>query len=106
MVLRVPPFENSTPTAYIRGLRPVCECMHALFLSGYIDGLDAYYQRSVTRAAVSGRPRGSTPAWVVALGWARVAKEKAITAAELARGGDIGEANRVVSEASAALRER
>lgn len=62
---------------YITTLRPVCETLFSLFLTGYINAFSAYQQQSVKRAVKAKQPRDSTPRWVNALNTAREAFDMA-----------------------------
>lgn len=73
-----------------------------MFLDGYRVGLDAYYARSLRRAADEGRERESTPAWFAALGLA----EQAARAAALAAKGELDAADEAAKSAREVLNKR
>lgn len=104
--LTVPAFENSTPKSYIKALRPICETMHNLFLTGYLAGLNAYHERSLLKAVQTGKARESTPAWVAAITLAEEALSTGQMAADVALAGDIASANLLAVDAFAALKQR
>ena len=54
---------RSDPVTFIRQVRPICESLFYVFLSGYVSGLDAYWKRSVERGKKQGKKRSSAEEW-------------------------------------------
>lgn len=104
--LTVPAFENSTPKSYIKALRPICETMYNLFLTGYLAGLNAYHERRLLKAVQTGKARESTPAWIAAITLAEQALCTGQRAADMALAGDIAGANQLALDAFAVLKRR
>lgn len=104
--INLPSYSSTTRRDYINALRPVCECFYAMFLDGYRVGLDAYYARSLRRAADEGQERESTPAWFAALGLAEQAAAQAARAAVLAAKGDLDAADEAAKSAREVLNKR
>jgi hypothetical protein len=75
------------------------------FLIGYINGLEAYFQRSVERGKDQ-NPRESMPAWMSSHQLAKEALELSISAALEAANGGIVSANETAELALAKLEER
>ncbi|KAL0632801.1 hypothetical protein Q9L58_008317 [Maublancomyces gigas] len=101
--ISLPSYESTTRRDYIKALRPICESFYAMFLHGYLVGLQAYHDRSLRKAAEDGRERESTPAWFAALGFAEQAVSQAARAAVVAAEGDLDGADECATNAREVL---
>lgn len=104
--ISLPSYESTTRRDYIRGLRPICEIFFAMFLGGYLVGLQAYHYRLMQKAADEGRERDSTPTWLAAVGLAKEAISIAFRAAGVAAEGDLDGADAAAAKAREVLSER
>jgi len=68
------------PDAFIRQARPLCEALFYVFLDGYRQGLDAYWDLSIKTAKKQGGERPSTPGWFKAETLAKEALNMAVSA--------------------------
>jgi hypothetical protein len=73
---RIAQMNPEDPRDFLRQTRLVCESLYFVFLSGYQAGLEAYWDRSVSKET----PRESTPKWHVAKVSAGKALEEAKSA--------------------------
>ncbi|KAF8534920.1 hypothetical protein BDD12DRAFT_983587 [Trichophaea hybrida] len=74
----IPPFQSSSSADYVRALRPACEYIYSILLTGFLNLLDAFYMVS-TRS-----DRASTSQWFKSREVAEGALDTAVKAAKVA----------------------
>lgn len=102
--LRIADFSGTSASGFIKSLRPVCEAIFSLFLLSYVNGIEAYFQRSLERNQY--QPLKSTSVWASCHALATNALELALAAAAKAADGDIISANETAELALNKLKDR
>jgi len=97
---------STDPRTFYRRLRRTCDSLYYVFLSGYLSGLEAYWNRSVERGKAQGKGRDSTPGWHKATVQARKALKEAMSAWDLFYEGKLIESKNSAERAVQFLAER
>jgi len=74
----IPPFQSTKSVEYVRSLRPACEYIYSIILTGFVNSIGAFHDQSTRRHS----KRSSTPQWLSSHTVARNALEKALVAAQ------------------------
>jgi hypothetical protein len=110
MAMQLPDERTSNKAGFVKALRPVCEILFSLFLTGYINGLEAFLAKSEARAKQTNKPRASTTMWEDALHTAKecfdVAKQAADVGRDMSSDDKIAEADLLAERAMDKLKER
>jgi hypothetical protein len=100
------PAKTSTTRPFIDALRPICEIIFDLLLSGYVSSLKVYHNCSVNKSAREGHPGKGVDKWEGVIGLAVMASQ-GFRDAETKRQTQLtDEANSIVEEAMGRLKCR
>ena len=91
---------------FYRTLRRICDALYYVFLTGYVSGLEAYWNRSVERGKAQGSERNSTPKWFGAKLRAKRALQEAVLAWKLHDEGKLEESIKSAERAAEFLARR
>lgn len=96
---------STDPEIFYQQIRNTCESLYYVFLSGYLSGLEAYWNFSVERGKAEGKGRDSTPGWHKAKVQAKKALKEAMSAWDLCNEGKLTESKESAERAAQFLAE-
>jgi hypothetical protein len=88
---------------FLEALRPICEIIFDIMLTGYVSSLEVYHNRSEQKSAKEGKPRPSLVKWEQAITRSQAAQRLFRDAEMRRQAGLIGEANTTVEAAMQTL---
>lgn len=89
-----------------RTARVIAEAIFYILLLSYERSLRAYYERSVAKTRATGKPRTSTPEWLMSLGFASNALTQFVEAGNVHAEGNLVAADSMARKAMDSLRDR
>jgi hypothetical protein len=104
--INILPGGDATPEVLFRQLRRACDSLYYVFLSAYVSGIEAYWNRSVEMGKAEGKGRDSTPGWHNAIVQAKKALEEAVSAWNLYDNGELDKSEDSAERAAQFLAER